>query len=69
MECQNKYGTSKVKYSTLEEAISMAKILNQQDKRIHKLVAYKCWTCCKFHLGSNGKLLVKQTNIYNVSSK
>lgn len=67
MECKNSYGKPKVKFNTLEDAIAMAKVLNQQDKRIHKLIAYKCWACFKFHLGSNGKLLTKKIDIYNVN--
>ena len=64
MECKTSYGKDKVKYNTLEEAIAVCKILNKQEKRIHKLVPYKCWTCFKFHVGSNGKLLKKENNIY-----
>lgn len=64
MECMTYYGKPKVKFKTLEDAIAECKKLNAQDKRIHKLVPYKCWTCFQFHIGSNGKLLKKEKNIY-----
>jgi hypothetical protein len=65
MQCNNSFGTTKKKFDTLDQAIEACKLLNQQDKRIHKLVSYKCSKCCKFHIGSNGKLLKKNKNIYN----
>lgn len=64
MECLNSFGTSKKKFETLDSAIEAAKICNSQEKRIHKLVAYKCSKCFKYHIGSNGKLLKKEKNIY-----
>jgi hypothetical protein len=64
MECMNTYGRSKVKFNTLDLAIAEAKLQNLKDNRIHKLVAYKCSKCFKYHIGSNGKLLKKEKNIY-----
>lgn len=46
----------KFKYQTLEEAIAAAKIINSRDKQIHKVVAYKCNTCFKYHIGKNSTL-------------
>ena len=44
-------------YDTLEDAIKIAKSINSQDHIIHKVVAYKCKICNKFHLGRNGSIL------------
>ena len=64
MECVNSYGKPKMKYETHELAVEAAKKSNSQLKRIHKLVTYKCSKCFKYHIGSNGKLLKKESNIY-----
>lgn len=45
----------KRKYDTLDEAIKAAKIENSKNERIHKVVAYKCKICFKYHIGRNGK--------------
>jgi hypothetical protein len=45
----------KVQYDTLDEAIKVAKIENAKSHHIHKLVAYKCNSCFKYHIGRNGK--------------
>jgi len=42
-------------YETLDGAISHAKEINSNSKIIHKVVAYKCKKCMKYHLGRNGK--------------
>lgn len=63
MECLNSFGNPKKKFKTLDDAIKAAKKCNLQEKRIHKLVAYKCNKCFMYHIGSNGKLL-KNKNIY-----
>lgn len=64
MECLNSYGKPKIKYETHELAVEAAKKCNLQPKRIHKLVTYKCSKCFKYHIGSNGKILKKESNIY-----
>ena len=65
MECTPTWGRPKTKFNTQDEAIIMCKIRNKEPKRIHKLVPYRCSVCHKFHIGNNGKLLEKQTNIYD----
>jgi hypothetical protein len=47
----------KKQYDSLDEAIRMAKIENSKDDRIHKVVAYKCNICFKYHIGRNGTIL------------
>ena len=49
----------KVKFLTLDDAIIEAKRMNNLPKTIHKLVAYKCTVCHKYHIGRNGKLIDK----------
>lgn len=78
MECEtieryNPDGTpimkSKVKFDTLDEAIKHAKWVNSQDHVIHKVVAYKCSKCHKYHVGRNGKeLTVKQRNKFKMKT-
>jgi hypothetical protein len=64
MECQTKEYINesgewvmkpKHKFDTLDDAIKAAKIENSKPERIHKVVAYKCNTCFKYHIGRNGK--------------
>jgi len=66
MECQTlkRYNESsqpiykkKVPYNTMADAIKAAKNINSRDHVIHKVVAYKCSKCYKFHVGRNGKEL------------
>lgn len=60
---------SKVKFDTLDEAIAHAKWVNSQDHVIHKVVAYKCSKCHKYHVGRNGKeLTVKQRNKFKMKT-
>jgi predicted CXXCH cytochrome family protein len=47
----------KKRYETLDDAIEVAKKINAQDHVIHKVVAYKCPDCHKYHIGRNGKQL------------
>lgn len=42
-------------YETNDDAIIAARKMNISEKIIHKLVAYKCPVCGKFHIGRNGK--------------
>lgn len=44
-------------YETDKEAIESAKHINLKSKTIHKLVAYKCSVCQKWHIGRNKKEL------------
>jgi hypothetical protein len=41
----------KVKFSSLEEAIKVAKKINLRGENIRKVVAYKCKFCQKYHIG------------------
>lgn len=47
----------KLKFETLDDAIEHAKRVNSKDHIIHKVVAYKCSKCHKYHVGRNGKEL------------
>ena len=47
-------------FNTLEEAITEAKKVNSGDFIIHKVVAYRCDYCFKFHLGKNGHELTEK---------
>lgn len=47
----------KKKFDTLDQAIAHAKIVNSNDHVIHKVVAYKCKVCYKYHVGRNGSIL------------
>ena len=46
---------SKIKFDTLDQAISHAKKVNSKDYIINKVVAYKCNVCFKYHVGRNKK--------------
>ncbi len=47
----------KESFNTMDEAILAAKKMNCKEMTIHKLFAYKCTYCRKYHIGRNGKLL------------
>ncbi len=47
----------KRQFDTLDKAIEVAKLENAKSDHIHKVVAYKCNTCFKYHVGRNGKPL------------
>lgn len=47
----------KIQFNTLDSAIAHAKWINSKPETIHKLVAYKCNECHKYHVGRNGKEL------------
>ena len=47
----------KVGYNTEEEALTVARFLNTKPNVMHKMIAYKCFKCDKWHIGSNGRLL------------
>lgn len=44
-------------FDTENEAIETARFLNTKQNTTHKIVAYKCDTCGKWHVGNNGKRL------------
>lgn len=50
----------KKSYETEIDAVTMARFLNSKENVIHKMVAYKCSKCDKWHVGSNGKLLTNE---------
>jgi predicted CXXCH cytochrome family protein len=69
MECQtlesydenhNPILKPKLKFETLDLAIKHAKKVNSLDHIIHKVVAYKCKQCHKYHVGRNGKELTEK---------
>ena len=41
----------KKKYKTFEEALQAARNMNKNPNQIHKMQAYKCKTCLRFHIG------------------
>jgi len=47
----------KRKFDSLEDAITEAKRINGLKINIHKVVAYKCNFCFKYHIGKNRTLL------------
>ena len=47
----------KRQFPTLDAAIAAAKVENARDDHDHKVVAYKCNVCFKYHIGRNGKPL------------
>lgn len=53
----------KKSFETEKEAHKVAMILNTKDNIIHKMVAYKCMQCCKWHVGSNHTVLTDKDKI------
>jgi hypothetical protein len=47
--------TDKKKFLKPEEAIKAANRLNAKDNVLHKVEAYKCTTCLRFHIGKTKK--------------
>lgn len=47
----------KQRFKTLDDAIVVAKIMNRNDDREFKVVAYKCQYCYQYHIGKNGNLV------------
>lgn len=45
--------TPKSSFDTLDKAIEAAKNLNARNNAQHKVVAYKCNSCFKYHVGKN----------------
>ena len=50
----------KKSYETEKEALRIARFLNTKENIIHKMIAYKCSTCGKWHVGSNDKELTEE---------
>lgn len=50
----------KVGYDTEKEALTVARFLNSKPNVMHKMIAYKCFKCDKWHIGSNGRLLTEE---------
>lgn len=44
-------------FFTLESAIIHAKEMNAREDRTEKVVAYKCNTCHRYHVGRNGNTI------------
>jgi hypothetical protein len=60
----------KLKFDTLDQAIEQAKIFNSKQHQIHKLIAYKCPICFKFHIGRGKKEITeKERNKYKTHLK
>lgn len=58
----NKVRSPKKCFKTNEEAIEVARKMNQNPKAIHKTVAYKCGYCLFFHVGRNGNKIKNKNN-------
>lgn len=56
-ELGNAVFKEKKKYITLDDAIVVAKIMNCDDDREFKVVAYKCQYCHQYHIGKNGNFV------------
>ena len=50
----------KIGYSIDKEAIEMARVMNCRRDTIHKLIAYKCPVCQKWHIGRSRKVLTEK---------
>jgi len=50
----------KIGYLTDKEAIERARVMNCREHTIHKLVAYKCPICQKWHVGRSRKVLTEK---------
>ena len=55
----------KKSYETEKEALKIARFLNTQENIIHKMIAYKCSTCGKWHIGNNGSELTEEDRIHH----
>ena len=47
-------------YDTEMDALTTARFLNSQPNSIHKMVAYKCIKCDKWHIGSTDRVLTDE---------
>jgi len=54
-ELGNQKWKEKRKYSTLDEAIRIAKIVNIDPNRPRKVIAYKCPNCHQYHIGRGSR--------------
>ena len=50
---------AKKSFETELDAVTMARYLNSRDNVIHKMVAYKCRECGKWHIGRNNTELTE----------
>lgn len=53
----NEVVKNKLAFVTLDSAIKHAKEMNIKSTQIEKLVAYKCVTCFRYHVGRNGNII------------
>lgn len=58
----------KRKLNTDKEAIAEAQRLNSKPNIIHKVIAYKCAICGKYHVGKSLKILDKTDAVNNFIS-
>ena len=47
-------------YETEMDALTTARFLNSKPFTIHKMVAYKCVKCEKWHIGSTDRVLTEE---------
>lgn len=59
-ENHNPIFKDKAAHATLDIAIIEAKKMNIKDKTIHKVIAYKCPECKKYHIGKSKKLITNK---------
>lgn len=53
----------KKSFESERDALKMARFLNTKENVIHKMVAYKCSKCGKWHIGSNSTVLTDDIRI------
>ncbi len=63
LENGEKVYSLKKKYNSLDDAILIARIYNAEDHSIHKLVAYKCNICLKYHIGKTNKMITDKERL------
>lgn len=51
---------NKKAFKDLESAITEAKRINNLPTQIHKVKAYKCTKCLKYHIGKGTKIIEKK---------
>ena len=69
-ENNNPVYKNKTAHATLDIAIIEAKKMNIRETTIHKLIAYKCSECHKYHIGKSKKMITdKERNKWKLELK
>lgn len=62
----------KKSYENEKIALNLVRFLNSRQDTIHKMVAYKCDKCGKWHIGSNNTILtddIRNENLKKLKTK